>query len=142
MVDVPAESFYELITDFGSYPDFLDNVVATEVLRHDGDVYYVKFTIRVIKQFDYVLRLEGTPYERLTWHLTEPGLFQSNDGGWRIESLTDSSIRAHYALSVVVSRFVPKTVTRRLTQATLPEMLSQWKTHAESLYRAENGGDR
>jgi coenzyme Q-binding protein COQ10 len=140
-IDVPAELFYELITDFDSYPDFLSDVLATEVTKRDNGIFHVRFTVRVLKKFDYVLRLEGKPYESLRWHLLEPGLFQSNDGGWHIESLTETSIRVTYDLAVTVSRFVPHAITQRLVEVTLPEMLEQWKVRAEARYAAMEGRD-
>ncbi len=134
-IDVPAESFYELITDFAAYPDFIDSVLSTRILRTDGDDWDVEFTVRVIRKIDYVLHLVGAPYEKLSWTLIKPGLFTANEGGWRLESLSDTSVRAHYRLAVAVSRFVPSGITQRLVQFTLPEMLGQWKAHAEKVYR-------
>lgn len=138
-VDVPAESFYELITDFAAYPEFLSSCVSTRVLKQEGEVYDVEFTVRVIRQIDYVLRLSGKPYESLSWTLIKPGLFTANDGGWRLEALTDTTTRATYRLAVEVSRFVPQAITAKLVESTLPEMLEQWKAHAEARYRAQQG---
>lgn len=138
-IDVPAEAFYELITDFESYPDFLSDVHEAEILNREDEIYDVRFTVRVIRRFDYVLRLVGAPYEKLEWTLLKPGFFTFNEGSWRIESLTETRIRAQYQLDVRVGAFVPKAITDRLAAAVLPDMLGEWKTRAEALYAEKTG---
>lgn len=139
-IDVPAEDFYRIITDFEAYPRFLRSVLSSNMLQREGEVYDVEFTVRVIKKIDYTLRLEGKPYESVTWHLSKPGLFKTNDGGWRLEWLSDTKIRAYYRLSVSMAAFVPKAITNRLVAYTLPEMLQQFKEHAEAQYQSKLQG--
>jgi ribosome-associated toxin RatA of RatAB toxin-antitoxin module len=133
-IDVPVEKFYELITDFERYPEFLSDVLDARILSREEESYRVEFTVRVIRKVEYTLVLTGVPSERLTWTLGKPGLFKSNEGGWWLESLGDTKTRATYRLAVSVSAFVPKAITKRLVSFTLPEMLQQWKGQAERLY--------
>jgi len=139
VIDVPAELFYGLLTDFESYPAFLSDVVEAEVLSRDGEAWVVRFTVRVIREIQYELRLTGTPYEKVDWALTEQGFFLTNTGGWRIEWLTDTSIRATVFMDIEVGAFVPKAITNRLAAADLPAMLSEWKRRAEAVYQTDRG---
>jgi ribosome-associated toxin RatA of RatAB toxin-antitoxin module len=129
-IDTPVTDFYALLTDFDAYPQFLSDVTSTQVLRHEGNVWDVQFTVRVIREVQYVLRLTGVPNQSLHWTLESGQLFKTNDGGWDLEDLGGRT-RATYSLSVTVTRFVPNAITRRLVDLTFPNMLGQWKRHAE-----------
>ena len=133
-IDVPAEFFYEVLTDFASYPDFLSEVVSIDARKTGDERWVTRFVARVLRQFEYTLEIVGTPYEKLDWTLEEPGFFLDNRGGWRLESLTDTSIRATFHLDIRVSAFVPKAMTNRLAATSLPQVLGEWKERAEHLY--------
>ncbi len=132
-IDAPREAFYDLVVDFARYPEFLSDVKRIQVLRQTGEVFEVRFTIQVIKEFDYVLTLTGKRPESLTWTLKESGLFKKNDGGWKLEALSPERTRATYTIDVGLSLFVPSAITNRLVQFTLPSMLEQWAKRAMSL---------
>ena len=141
-VNVPALDFYALLTDFESYPTFLSNVNGTEILRRDGNVWDVQFTVRVLRAMNYTVQLTGDPGKSLSWtRLGECGLFGKNDGGWRLEPLSATSVCAHYSLELEILPFVPQSMNRRLIQGTLPEMLLEWKVAAEARW-AKRGAER
>jgi coenzyme Q-binding protein COQ10 len=134
-IGVPVEDFYALITDFENYPNFLSDVKASRLLNRNDEVYEVEFTVQVIRRLNYVLRLEGTPHTGLKWSYLSGQLFKKNDGGWALENV-GAGTRATYWVDVEITRFVPKAISNKLTQISLPNMLGQWKRHAEQLYRA------
>jgi ribosome-associated toxin RatA of RatAB toxin-antitoxin module len=73
----PAEMM-AVITDFASYPDFLPEMERAEVLLAEPGAWEVRFTVRVIRQLSYTLRLVQLDALTLQWSLLE-GVFRSND---------------------------------------------------------------
>ena len=86
-IDVPVEHFYALITNFERYSSFLSDVKDARIVRHEGNVWDVEFTIQLIRRMNYILRLEGTPNQGLTWSFLSGQAFKKNDGGWSLEDL-------------------------------------------------------
>lgn len=136
-INVPVDKFYGLITDFENYSSFLTDVKAAQVLTRKDDVWDVEFTIHIIRQLNYVLQLTGTPDKALNWSFVSGQMFKINNGGWILED-QGGTTRATYTVDVEVTRFVPKAISSRITQISLPTMLNQWKNHAEKLYPGEN----
>lgn len=141
VVDVPAHAFYEVITDFARYPEYLTSVTAVDILRHQGNEWDVAFNVRVLRNIDYTVRHVGVPAQSLSWTLLEPGYLIENEGGWRLEPTGPAQVTAHYEVAVSVSRFVPASIQRQLVQVTLPEVLKEWKLHAEARYQKSIQGD-
>ena len=129
-IDVPVEHFYALITNFERYSSFLSDVKDARIVRHEGNVWDVEFTIQLIRRMNYILRLEGTPNQGLTWSFLSGQAFKKNDGGWSLEDL-DGKTRATYHVDIELTRFVPKAIASKLTLISLPSMLEQWKREAE-----------
>lgn len=136
-INVSVDKFYGLITDFENYSSFLNDVKAARILTRQDEVWEVEFTIHLIRQLNYVLRLEGTPNKALSWSFVSGQMFKTNNGGWLLEDRGDTT-RATYTVDVGLTRFVPKAISSRVTQISLPIMLNQWKDHAETLYPGEN----
>ena len=132
-INVPVDKFYGLITDFENYSSFLNDVKAARVLTREDEVWNVEFTIHLIRRLNYVLRLEGTPNKALNWSFVSGQMFKTNNGGWILEDRGDTT-HATYTVDVELTRFVPKAISSRITQISLPTMLNQWKKHAETLY--------
>ena len=130
-VGVAPAALMAVLVDFEHYPDFLDDIVATRILRRHGDVWEVAFEIEVIRTLRYTLRLERHGDERLSWSLVE-GLFHQNDGSWTLEP-TEAGTRATYRIDLKTGMFVPGSLLTSLVGTNLPDMLQRFKDRAEGL---------
>jgi len=125
--------FFSVIRDYEKYPEFLDEMESVRIIRSEGGVSDVEFTLNVIKRVTYTLRLTENPAgDGLRWELVE-GMFKSNSGGWALESLPDGRTGAVYDVEVAVGIFVPGSIVNRLVGKTLPATLKAFKRRAESL---------
>lgn len=138
---VPPEHFFDTVTDFESYPDFIPETVAVEIVKKgkkgkDGaKTDDVKFSIKVIKKIDYVLRLTSNEKElSVEWELVE-GPFKSNNGSWKIEGAGKGKTEATYTIDITMGFLVPQSITNMLVGSSLPKMLEQMKDRAESTYK-------
>ncbi len=131
-VNVPPERLMALVTDFAAYPRFLPEMMESTVLRHEGDVWVVRFAVRVVRRLEYTLRLHKESPTRLRWTLVE-GAFKGNDGGWDLTPLADGKrTRADYHIDLEIGMFVPGSVLKTLIETSLPATLSAFKKEAEA----------
>jgi ribosome-associated toxin RatA of RatAB toxin-antitoxin module len=128
-VSVPPEKLMALVTDFAAYPRFLPEMEEATILRRDGDVWVVRFAIRVVRRLEYTLRLEKHTPTRLRWSLVE-GAFKANNGGWDLTA-TPAGTSAEYHIDLDVGMFVPGSVMKTLVETSLPATLAAFKKEAE-----------
>ena len=133
IINAPVETVYKAIVDYESYPSFLKEVESIQILKRNGNVVDVEYTVNLVKRVSYSLRLTGTPNRSVRWELLKASFMKSNDGGWKLEDLGDGRTRATYGLKVRVGRLVPKSIVDKLTVSTLPTTLKSFKQRAESL---------
>lgn len=130
-VNVSPARFYELVTDFESYPSFVPNQSAVRIIEGEDDHWRAEFELLVARRLHYVLDLTGVPGESLTWTLVCGDMMQTNNGGWVLEALPDGRTRATYRIDVALKGFVPRSITRTLIERTLPANLEAFRLEAE-----------
>ncbi len=120
-IDAPPAQVMAALTDFASYPSFLPELEAAEVLRQSADGWEVRFRLQLIRDLGYTLQLTRSGERLLRWTLLE-GVFKSNEGGWTLTPL-DGGARtlARYEIDVSVGIFVPGNIVRSLVDRTLPD---------------------
>jgi ribosome-associated toxin RatA of RatAB toxin-antitoxin module len=130
----PAEMM-AVITDFASYPDFLPEMERAEVLLAEPGAWEVRFTVRVIRQLSYTLRLVQLDPLTLQWSLLE-GVFRSNDGGWSLAARSEGGTTATYRIDVQIGMFVPGNIVNSLVERGLPQTLQRFKDEAERRHQS------
>ena len=130
-IDAAPEQVLAVITDFLRYPEFLNHVRSTRVVRQDATSWEVEFELNLIRPVRYTLRLERQGTEGLTWSLVS-GLFRSNDGSWSLEAL-DGGVRtrATYTIDLQIGVFLPGSLVNTLVGKELPDMLVAFKKQVE-----------
>jgi ribosome-associated toxin RatA of RatAB toxin-antitoxin module len=132
LVKVPPDRFMAVVTDFAAYPRFLPEMEEATVLRHEGDVWVVKFAVRVVRRLEYTLRLERLSPTRLRWSLVE-GAFKANNGGWDLAPAAGGAhTQANYEIALEIGMFVPGSVLKTLVESSLPATLEAFRREAEA----------
>lgn len=130
-IDASPARVMSVISDFRSYPDFLPETRKVRILREQDGVWEIEFTVQVIRELTYTLRLVRDGDVSLDWSLVE-GMFKANEGGWVLEPLDDGArTLATYTIDVQVGMFVPGNIVRALTDRSLPTTLARFKAEAE-----------
>jgi ribosome-associated toxin RatA of RatAB toxin-antitoxin module len=133
-IAVPSTFFFDLLLDIERYPSFLKDVIATRILRREGDQLDSEFTVQVIRRVEYAVQMEIERPNRLSWSTLGGRLFRENSGSWELEAMGAAHTRATYTINLEVNAFVPGPIAKRLVEYTLPAMLTEWKDHAEKSY--------
>ena len=137
VIDVPPEKLFDVIVDYGRYPEFVPAVKACRPgPRSEGKVD-VEYEIDLgIKRIRYTLRHHEERPRRVVWSLHSGDAMKVSNGSWELEDLGGKT-RARYTVEVQVAKFplVPQAiidrVTDELTRVQLPRTLDAFKARAE-----------
>ena len=130
-IDATPEQVLSVVTDFASYKNFIPEIEDCELVREDEEGWDVRFTLKLVKRFRYVLRVARSGPLQIRWHLLE-GVFKSNDGGWDLESIDDGKrTRATYFIDINVGMFVPSSIMRNAVTRSLPDTVQRFKAETE-----------
>lgn len=131
-INAPLKTVYDVITDFESYPEFLNETKGVEIIKFTSKSALVHFKITLIRKITYTLEIKMTPHKGLTWHLVEGDLMKKNTGKWKL-SEKQGVTKAHYEINMEFAGLVPKAVSNKLIGSSLPTMLRAFRDRAEDL---------
>jgi len=135
LVNCARESFYRVLCDYESMPQFLEDLSSTRVESVRDNVYRVTYEIKVMgKRITYTLELSHKPGEEVRWNLVKGEFMKTNQGRWLLEDAGPGKTRATYEIEMGFGLLVPGTVISQLQKIGLPRMLEQFKKRAETLY--------
>ena len=130
-IDATPEQVLSVIADFDSYKNFIPEVEDCALIREDENTWDVRFTLKLVKRFRYVLRMDRSNPLEIRWHLLE-GVFKSNDGGWDLEPIDGGKrTRATYFIDLNIGMFVPNSIMRNTVSRALPDTVHRFKAEAE-----------
>jgi coenzyme Q-binding protein COQ10 len=138
LVACSPERFFELVTDFARYPEFVPGVKAARPRPAAGgapvDVEYeVDLGVKTIR---YVLRHVLERPRKVTWSLLSGEWMKVSNGSWELSD-EGGQTRARYGVEVQIAKppLVPQSlvdrITNELTKVQLPKMLDAFKARAE-----------
>lgn len=128
--DIDIESFYNVLTDYSSYPEFVDGVSEISVLKSNKSGAEVEYYLNLIKKFKYILSLKHEPNKKISWELKSGDLFKKNRGSWELKDL-DGKTEVTYSLEVEFKGFAPKMVVNKLVSNNLPSMMKSYYDRAK-----------
>lgn len=135
-----SEDFLSVVTDFESYPEFIDEMKEVEVLSGSADEgkARVRFVVEV--------KVGGTPIrseytldyvigeDDVSWTLVSSENLTRNQGSWRLESVENDECIAHYEAELETNLPIPAEVQKMFADQEMPRMLSKFRDRAEELY--------
>lgn len=137
-IHAPPGVVFATIWDAGRYPEFLTDVI--DVASSSGPTprhQRAKLQLRVVREVEIELALEGEPNSLVTWRLQSGGGWLDRyDAAFTLsasESGRDVTLGLH--LDVAFAAAVPDAVVRRLFDFSVPTMLRQIKARAEMTAR-------
>lgn len=126
------ESIYAVITDYNSYPSFVDGVSGLTVLSQDDDGAKVEYSLNLIKKFKYILNITHEKPTRVSWVFDSGDLFKMNNGSWQLKDLGDGTTEVTYSLELDIKGFAPKSIVNNLTSKNLPSMMKSFEERAKA----------
>lgn len=134
------EQFFQIVTDYANYPQFLSEVKACRVVKAEGSRKLVEFTVSVMKEFKYNLWMTETPSTspaspllEVKWEFASGDLFKTSTGHWRVREESGKA-RAEYLVEATFNLFVPGPIAKALVSVNLPNMMSSYHKRVQVLY--------
>jgi ribosome-associated toxin RatA of RatAB toxin-antitoxin module len=116
VMKVPLDALWDVITDYGSYPEFVEGLEAIKVTKKEGKSTYAEYVVSMFgKKVKYTLKHTETPKKGLKWTMVEGEFFKSNDGSWELKPAGDGEVEATYTVDVGFPLLVPKAIVNTLT---------------------------
>jgi coenzyme Q-binding protein COQ10 len=133
--DVAVEKFYQAITDYKAYPQFVDGMKSIEVMGQNGEEATVKFNLNLIKEVTYTLKLSGKKNESVSWSLVSGDMMKVNNGGWKLKDLGNGKTEVTYHLEVELKGFFPGLgmVEKTMVSTNLPMNMKAFAKRAAAL---------
>jgi len=135
-VDVPPGRFFEVVSDYGRYPEFLPGVKAVTVGPRAGDSVEVTYRLDGrIKIVEFTLLHVETPPAQIEWRLVRGELMKRDEGRWTLVRSPSGGTTATYAIELELMPMVPRALEKALAEYSLPAMLANFKARAEAIHR-------
>lgn len=130
--NAPIEKIYDVIIDYASYPEYMEGVSAIDILEQDEDGALVEYSLNIIKTFKYTLRLTHDRPNSVTWEFESGDMFKKNNGSWELVDNEDGTTEVTYTLDTKFKGLVPSMITDKLTETSLPAMMSAVEQRAQN----------
>lgn len=127
------QQFYELITDYEKYPEFLSEVKSCKLIRTEGSRKLVEFSVSLIKSFSYRMWITESPHTHTEWTLESGDIFKTSTGSWDLEEV-DGKTRAHYRVDATFKVFLPGPIAKSLVSVNLPLMMKSYHQRVKEKY--------
>jgi coenzyme Q-binding protein COQ10 len=139
-VNVPPEKFFDVVSDYEKYPEFLPEVKKVKVEIGQGGVKEVTYTIDIkAKLINYTLKHTSERPTMLRWTMIKGEMMKGNDGAWTLKAgpQPDTTV-ATYNIDLRLSALVPGFIEKALAEQQLPGLLANFKARAEKLHPASS----
>jgi uncharacterized membrane protein len=125
---------YDVVGDFETYPEWLEEFKAVEVLatRDDGWADRVRYTMSTMGLTIHMTLAYTYSDTRVDWELVEGDMMTRNDGAYDMVDNGDGTTQLTYELAVESSVPLPSMVRKRIARKTVTDSLKAIKARAES----------
>jgi len=131
--NVSVKDFWNVVVDLDKYPEFVPGVKKIRIEKSEGNKKVVWHEVALVKTIHYTVELTEEPYKKITWTLVKGDFMKSDTGWWQFEELGPDSCKVTYNIDIKFGMLVPKSISDKMTEKNLPQMLEAFKNRAESL---------
>lgn len=127
------ERFFDILVDYESYPEFLNEVQSCKVIESDKDCKKVEYHISLIKDFRYVNEHREVRPFGVSWIFLRGDLFKEMNGHWKLAEKGNRT-EAEYFIKASFGLFVPGFMTKTVLSVNLPTMMDSYRRRVAELY--------
>ncbi len=136
LIDATPQRIWAVLVACEVAPDYVPNVVACDHLERldDGRADLFVQTIKpifFIPRFEYVFRLDYTPYERIDMTRLSGGPLDRMEGTWWFLRQTDGSVLLVHSLEVEPAVPIPRFMLRATLRRDLTKIMEAIRDRAE-----------
>ena len=126
LFDGNIETVFQNLTRYQLYPEYLPGVTSMEILEGSPEQKEctIRYELNLIKKFYYVLSQKQNKPDSIAWSLVESNLMKLNQGSWTLKQGDEGKTLATYDLEIKVKGLIPRAVTDKLAEKSLPAMFA------------------
>ncbi len=128
------KEFFQLVTDYEKYPEFLSEVKSCKVLKSEPGAKLVEYKVSVIKAITYQLQTKEVEPSLVSWSFVSGEVFKTMSGSWTIEEEAGGKCKCTYAVEGSFKIFVPGPVASTLLNVNLPAMMAAYHKRIKAVY--------
>jgi coenzyme Q-binding protein COQ10 len=133
VMNASCEQIFKVLTDYETYPEFMEGVTCVEVVNRDGANIKAKYDLNLIKKFTYTIDLVEESPSRVSWSFDAGDFFKKNNGSWDLKDLGDGTTEVTYKLDIDFKIMVPGMISKKLVKTSLPSMMKAVETRAQKV---------
>ena len=132
---VSRDKFWKAVTDYMSYPSFVDGVHKVEIVSKEGGLSKVRYGISMMnKEITYLLNHDESAIPaKMEWSCVESNFLKSNKGSWVVKELGPEKIEVTYTVDIEFTIPVPSLMLSPIIRSTLPRMLDSFEKKAKAI---------
>lgn len=133
--DVPREKFYQAIVDYKGYTNFVTGMTKVDVKESSDAGATVTFTLNLIKEVTYTLKLKHENNSVVSWSLVSGDPMKVNNGKWTLKDAGNGKTEVTYSLEVELKGFFPGLgmIEKTMVNTNLPLNMQAFAKRAASL---------
>ncbi len=127
------QEFFDLISDYESYPEFLSEVKAVKILKKEPGKVEMEYSVSVIKTFKYKLLAEEKRPSSIKFKFISGDVFKSMSGSWTITP-DGKKCKVDYEVQADFGFLVPDAIAKPLVSTNLPGMMANLKKRIKKVH--------
>lgn len=128
------EEFFKVVADFEKYPEFLPEVKSVKMLKNDGQIKEMEYSVSLVKTFKYKLRALVFESSKVEFTFIDGDVFKSMKGSWNIAPEGADKCKVNYTVEATFGMFVPGPMANTLVSVNLPIMIQNFKNRIKKVY--------
>lgn len=129
--NAPRKRCFEVITDYGRYPEFISSVKAVRTNGRKGNTVNVEYDVQLLMPVSYTVHMNEEPVQRVSWTFVKGEFMRNNAGSWHLAIAPHNQTSATYQVEVELGPLVPKGLVKSLVEVQLPNLLESFKKRIE-----------
>lgn len=126
-----SETIFKIVSDYLSYPDFLDHVKDVKVIKREGNVVFIECLLNLVKKFKYTIRIEEDLNKNISWKLIDSDLLCCNEGQWTFKQISKTVTLVEYDLTISAKKYAPKSLVNKIASGSLPILMKSCRDRLE-----------
>ncbi len=128
-----AEEFFQIVSDYEKYPEFITGVSSVKVTKNDGSVKEMEYSVSIVKSFKYKLKVTEVSPTSVVFTFTSGEMFKTMKGSWNIKP-DGEKCKVDYNVEATFGMLVPSFMADQLVKVNLPILIQNFKTRIKAIY--------
>jgi ribosome-associated toxin RatA of RatAB toxin-antitoxin module len=120
---------YKAITDFESYPKFVDSISKIDVLEVTTKSAKLACVAHFLKDFRFILKVSKQKPTMVAWKMESGDLFKRNEGLWKLKEISPLKTMVTYSMDIDFAIPVPGFLVKKFLGPSWDRAIENYLDH-------------